>query len=329
MQMVLIILLAILITGCVTTVPPTRIIQESPDLLVRLDQAKTCETGDGEKSLSHPAQFTGDQLRKLLTGLSAREKVGLLSSFAGTPETPRLFDERDLDLLVPSAQESFAKATPEEVVVFLLVKPVKESQRLITSGALSIHDNALWVTLSNFKHPVRTHLPDVGASDRLSDVRETLQYVRRSPCASVGEQDFALFFHPPHFQTKARSGSLTRYPERTLSIAYTDFLAKYSDATEREREGQSSHPKSASDRTENQIIADLKRRIAELEQANQTVTDRTRRSVPAESPGKALNPASDKAPSDTNAQTRLMEIIRSLETRVSELERQSGQDATR
>ena len=330
MQMLLIIVLSILIAGCTTTFPPARVIRESPELLVRLDHDKNCEAGNGEKPLSHPVRFTGNQVRRLLAALSAREKVGLLSSFSGTSNTPRLFDHRDLDLLVPHIEDAFATATPKEVVVFLLVTPVNESLNLITSGTLAIRDNTLSVALHNFRHPVRTTLSEVGASDRLGDVRETLRYVRRFPCASVGEQDFAVFFDVPHFQTEARSGSLIRYPERTLSIAYPDFLATHSDATGGEREGLSSHPKPVSDRTETQAISDLKRRIAELERTNQALIDRMPISASAEGSSKTLKPATDNAPPvATDAQARLMDIIRRLETRVSELERRIGQDSAR
>lgn len=224
MQIVFIILLWLLIASCVTTVPSPRVIRESGEVLVRLDQAKTCELGNQGTPLSHPVRFTGEEVRALIAALSAREKVGLLSSFAATPETPRLFNNHDLDLLGPSVQDAFAKATPEEVVVFLLVKPAKESLSLITSGALSIQNDTLSVALSNFKHPVRTNLSEVGATDRLSDVRETLRYVRTSPCASVGEQDFALFFDTLIFSQKparvvlsaTRSGPC-RLPTRLFS----------------------------------------------------------------------------------------------------------------
>ena len=74
----------------------------------------------------------------------------------------------------------------------------------------------------------------------------------------------------------------------------------------------------------------LSRRIAELERVNQDLTERTGSSPPAEAVGKTLPPATDTAPpSPAESQMRLMEIIHSLATRVSELERRLGQDSTR
>ncbi|MEK6803916.1 MAG: hypothetical protein AABZ34_14800 [Nitrospirota bacterium] len=329
MQIVFIILLWLLTASCVTTVPSPRVIRESGEILVRLDQAKTCELVNQGTPLSHPVRFTGEEVRALIAALSAREKVGLLSSFAATPETPRLFNNHDLELLGPSVQDALAKATPEEVVVFLLVKPARESLSLITSGALSIQNDTLSVALSNFKHPVRTNLSEVGAIDRLSDVRETLRYVRTSPCASVGEQDFALFFDTPHLLTEARSGSLIRYPERTLSIAYPAFLAAHTEAKLERREVESVHSASTHDTGENQVIAELKRRVAELERTNQALTSRTRNSS-SESMSDSPKPTSgDSLHSDTDAQVRLIEVIRLLEARVAELERQIGQERGR
>ena len=95
-------------------------------------------------------------------------------------------------------------------------------------------------------------------------------------------------------------------------------------------EGLSSHPNSVSDRTETQAISDLKRRIAELERTNQALIDRMPISASAEGSSKTLQPATDNAPPvAADAQARLMEIIRRLETRVSELERRTGQDSAR
>ncbi|HQR14028.1 MAG TPA: hypothetical protein PLZ37_05665 [Nitrospira sp.] len=322
--------LAALISGCVTPGPAPRVIQDADELLVRLDPSEACAGGTEGTPFSHPIQLSGPQIRTLLGSLLAREKVGLLSSFVQAPGTPRLFDDADLDQLIPPIQQAFAQAEPEEAVVLLLTTPVSDSRSTVTSGALSIRGEVLSVALFNFRHPVRTTLADVGATDRLSDVRETLQYVRTLPCASSGEQDFALFFEKPAYQTQPRSGSLIRYPERTLSIAYRDFLATHTEAIRGERDGLSSPPNTASNRTELQAIADLKRRIAELERINQALADRTHGSPSTDAAGKPLIPDTDTdPPSPADTQTRLVETVRRLEMRVSELERRLGQDAAR
>lgn len=319
MQMILVIVLAIVTAGCATTSPPATLIKESGAFVVRLQPADTCQAAVQGTSRSHPAQFTTDEIRTLLSSLSAREKVGLLSSFAGMPGTSRLFDDGALDLLASAIQEAFAKATAEEAVVFLLATPAKDSRIAITSGALSIHGDALSVAIANFRHPVRTTLPDVGATDRLGDVKETLAYVRASPCVSVGEQDFALFFDTPRYQTGTRAGSLVRYPERALSIAYRPFLTEKFSLTNRRAETEQAGRHSAVEQADAETIADLHRRIIELEQANQTLNNRA--AAANQAPPVSLPPA--------DSQAVLLDIIKRLEARMSELEQQLKQQPAR
>lgn len=328
--MVLVIVLAIFASGCVATFPPARVIRESGDLIVRLEPAKKCDSGNKGKPLSHPAQLTNDQVQGLLASLSAREKVGLLSSFIGTPGTPRLFSQTDLDLLVPAVQEAFAKATGEEAIVFLLAKPAKDSRINVTSGMLAIHEDVLSVVVVNFRHPVRTTLSDVGATDRLSDVKETLEYVRAAPCVSVGEQDFAIFFDIPRFQLEPRSGSLLRYPERALSIAYRSFLTAAPDANNGIAEGENTLHSTATAKKDSQAIADLQRRIAELEQANQALAAGKGSTQPTDSTPDAPQSTSANSPrTNPDSQAAFLEIIKRLETRLSDLERQLKQPPPR
>ncbi|MCW5799085.1 MAG: hypothetical protein KIT40_11325 [Nitrospira sp.] len=323
-------ILAAFISGCATTGPAPKVIYDTPELLVRLEPAQTCANGTGGTPFSHPIQLSSQQIRTLLGALLAREKVGLLHSFVQAPGTPRLFDDATLERLTTPIQQAFAQVTPEDAVVFLLAVSASDARSTVTSGALSIRGEVLSIALFNFRHPVRTILSDVGATDHLSDVRETLRYVRQSPCVSIGEQDFALFFEEPHYQTQTRSGSLVRYPERTLSIAYQGFLATHADMIRGERDILGSPANTASNRADLQAIADLKRRIAELERRNQALTDRTPSHPSADAASKTLTPATDTAPpSPADTQTRLMEIMKSLETRVSELERRIGQDSPR
>lgn len=316
------VLLAALITGCVSTGPAPRVIHDANELLVRLEPAQTCAGGVGEPPFSHPKQLSGQQTRTLLASLLAREKVGLLHSFVQAPGTPPLFDEADLDRLTPSIQEGFAQANSEEVVVFLLTRPASDSRSMVTSGALAIRGEVLSIALFNFRHPVHTTLSDIGATDRLSDVRETLQYVRTSPCISIGEQDFALFFKKPTYQMHTRSGSLVRYPERALSIPYAALLSDHARPS-RNTDGEPPLLRPTSDRAERQTIEDLTRRIAELEQANQALAvqshDKSGSGVPIDPPTSAIDKKSDPG---NDTQQRLLELIQQLEIRISELERQ-------
>jgi len=316
------ILLAAFMTGCTTAGPAPRVIRDANELLVRLEPAQACDRSGEGPPFSHPIRLSGEQIRTLLRSLLAREKVGLLSSFIDAPGTPRLLHDADLDGLTAPIQEAFAQATPQEVVVFMLTTPAADSRSTVTSGALSIRGDVLSIDLFNFRHPVRTTLSDVGATDRLSDVRETLQYARQSPCVSIGEQDFALFFEEPTYQTQTRSGSLIRYPERALSIAYSSFLATPSQAIPRTADTENRRSRASHERTERQTIEDLTRRINELEQTNQTLAAQARNNTPLATPVDAQESGiSDTADRGGETQQRLLDLIQQLELRISNLER--------
>jgi len=325
-----IILFATLLGGCAAAGPAPRVIEDTNDLLVRVEPAHTCAGGTEGPALTRPAQLSRQQVQRLLASLLARGKIGLLHSFVQTQGTPRLFDDAALNRLAPPIQEALAQARPEEVVAFLLASPVSDSRSTVTSGAMSIRGDVLSMALFNFKHPVRTTLSDIGATDRLSDVRETLRYVRSSPCVSLGEQDFALFFGEPAYQTETRSGSLTRYPERTLSIAYKDFLAAHTDKTGTEPAALTLPPPGAGDEGDLRTLADLKQRIAELERANQALVEHAQSSRSSEEYGRTMTPITGNSPPPaTDTEARLMEIMKRLETRVSELERILEQGSAR
>lgn len=328
MPLLFIAILLAFTTGCTTGQPPAKIIMETDEFVVRLEPTRNLGSSSGLVGVSHPVSLTTDQVRLLLASISARMKVGLLSSFLNTPGTPRLFDRADLDRLVPAIQEALANATPDETVVFLRTRNPQGPRAEVTSGTLSVHDEVLSVTLSNFRHPVRTAPADVGATDRLSDVRETLGYVRTSPWVSVGEQDFALFFDDPNYQMTPRSGSLLRYPERTLALAYQAYLAIHPDVRARLAEVEEALQQTPDGKPRVEAIADLKRRIAELERANRSPASRPLDPSPAISSPASI-PSMSQPLSSPEIHGSLLEVIKRLEARVAELERQAREQPVR
>ena len=189
-----------------------------------------------------------------------------------------------------------------------------------------MRDKVLTVAVSNFQHHVRTAQSDVGATDRLSDVRETLGYVRTSPWISVGEQDFAVFFDDPSYQATPRSGSLLRYPERTLALAYRTYLRAHPDVRKRLAEVEEAMQQTAGGKPEAEAIADLKRRIVELEQTNHSLAARPLDAAPV---APASNSPMIQPSSPPEIQGTLLKVIKRLEARVAELERQVREQPAR
>jgi hypothetical protein len=328
MSLLLISILLAFTTGCAIAHLPPRTIVETDEFVVRLEPMRNIGSSSELSGHSHPVALTTDQIRTLFLSISARMKMGLMKSFLGTPGTPRLFDKADLDWLAPAVQEALAKATPDETVVFLRTRNPQGPRADVTSGTLSVRDEVLSITLSNFRHSVQTKLSNVGATDQLSDVRETLGYVRVSPWISVGEQDFAVFFDDPNYQVTPRSGSLLRYPERTLALAYHAYLTVHPDVRERLAEVEEARQRTAGGRPEEEAIADLKRRIAELEQANHSLAAQPLDPSPAPGASVSISPTI-QPPSSPETQGMLLDVIKHLEARVAELERQAQQQSVR
>lgn len=319
-----IIALGLLLTGCAITASAGRPIYESSVTIVRLEPNQRAQLPEVARH-NHPISLSEDQLAILLTSISGRQKVGLLRSFLGTPGTPRLFESEEIDHLVPVLKEALGQAGPGEVITFSHERPGREGLSNVTSGILFVQDEILHLTIANFWHPVARHQSDVGATDRLDDVRETAQYVRNRPWISVGEQDFAIFLDDPKYQMESRRGELFGYPERTLSIAYGPFLASNPDKARRVEEVKHSAQQEAFGKNEAQVIADLQRRIAELEESKASLQSKLNRSA---APSKRM-PASVEANADALRDTnqRLLDAIRRLEQRLATLEEEVREGA--
>jgi ElaB/YqjD/DUF883 family membrane-anchored ribosome-binding protein len=300
--------------------PAGRSVYESPDTVVRLEpRSKIAFLHDTDPT--HPVSLTQEQIEILLTSFSARNKIGLLRSFAGDPGTPRLFEQTDIRLLSGPLQEAFAQAKAEEAVVFYLAKPGTGARRRVTSGTIVVQGDALLLSIANFWHPLITTASEVGSTDRLHDIRETTGYVQDHPWTSVGEQDFAVFFDDPRYQTTSRQGSLFDYPERTLSVAYQSYLNANPDPIRRTQEVQDAVQQATLGKVESLAIAELKKRITDLEWANAELAAR----VPKTTGSLEPSPPPVQEPvfqpnSKSQSQDQIQEFMKRLEERVAELE---------
>lgn len=306
--------------ACATVEPAGRVIYEHPDTVVRLEPRSKIaflhDTGP-----TRPASLTQEQIEIVLTSISARNKIGLLRSFAGDPGTPRLFDQTDIRLLSGPLQDAFARAKAEEAIVFYRAQPGAGARRRVTSGTIVVQGNTLLLSIANFWHPLITTASEVGSTDRLHDIRETTGYVRDHPWASVGEQDFAVFFDDPHYQTIHRQGSLFDYPERTLSIAYQSYLKANPDPIRRAQEAQDAVQQATLGKAESLAIAELQKRITDLERANAELAAKVPKTTGSlkPSPPPAQEPAVQPN-SQSQSQDQIQEFMKRLEERVAELE---------
>lgn len=238
---------------------------------------------------------------------------------------PRLFEPEEIEHLVPVLKQALGQAAPGEVITFSYERSGREERSYITSGILFFQDDILHLTVTNFWHPVARRQSDVGATDRLDDVRETARYVRNHHWISVGEQDFAIFLDDPKFQMESRRGELFGYPERTLAIAYRQFLAANPDRMRRVEEVRHSAQQEAFGKDEARVIADLQRRIAELEKSKASLQSKLNHSVAPSDRTPPPVEANADALKDINQ--KLLDAIRRLEQRLATLEEEVREGA--
>jgi ElaB/YqjD/DUF883 family membrane-anchored ribosome-binding protein len=270
---------------------------------------------------TYPASLTREQVEIVLTSISARNKIGLLHSFAGDPGTPRLFDPSDIHFLSGPLQEALARAKAEEAVVFYRAQPGTGARRRVISGTIVVQEDTLLLSIANLWHPLITTASEVGSTDRLHDIRETTGYVRDHPWTSVGEQDFAVFFDDARYQTTQRQGSLVDYPERRLSIAYQSYLKANPDPIRRTQEAQDAVQQATLGKAESLAIAELKKRITDLERANAELAAKVPKTAGSLEPSPL--PAQNSAfqpNSQSQSQDQIQEFMKRLEERVAELE---------
>lgn len=308
-------------TACTNVHSTGRIIYESPDTVVRLEPASKVSSAGGG-NYSHPALLTKDQIDVLLTSVSARTKIGILRTFTGAPGTPRLFDRTDIDLLASPIQEALTQAKPGEAVVFYRTRHTKGARARVTSGVLFVRDEVLVLYVANFWHPVMTIASEVGSKDRLDDVRQTTAYVRDHPWVSVGDQDFGIFFDDLNHQLSQRENSLWDHPERTIAIAYGPYLQANPDPIKRAHESEEAVQQATLPKIERQVITDLKKRLLELERANAVLTEKIQNSSVTAIPSDPPPVAPPQSQTEQASMERLLEVIRHLENRISEMERE-------
>lgn len=299
----------VLTSACANMHQPSRSIHESQDTVVRLEPVRNVSSS-GDDNYSHPVLLTSDQIDILFTSISARTKVGLLRSFIGNPGTPRLFSRTDIERLKSHIHDALAKAGPGDAVVFYREKNRTRTHALVTSGVLFVRDEVLVLHVANFWHPVITVTSDVGSKDRLKDVRETTAYVRDHAWVPVGEQDFAVFFDDPRHQLSRLESSLWDHPERTIAIAYPSYLQANPDPITRAKESEEAVQQAILPKAESQAIADLRKRLAELERPNADLTDKVRSPSVAPSQFQTEQVSTEK----------ILEVIQRLENRIAEME---------
>jgi len=152
--MFLVICLLILVgSGCAVSSPPTTIVCgtcEGTSRFVRLQKHSSPSVSDSQGGFSHPLKLNSEDWIPILASIRVRAVVNFLrkgkEAAAFTPE--------EVDYLSMTLSRAFAKASPEQWVVFGLSNPSSAYGNHMTTGGWYVEGNLLHLLLPNFHAPV-------------------------------------------------------------------------------------------------------------------------------------------------------------------------------
>lgn len=154
MRYVLFALLFMFTTACAGTSHLQRIVHETDELLLVLDQQKISANPAFEAPYDHPAQIAPADLEKILASIQVKPDEGMLMSFFSEKKRSRLFDPKTVSQAANEFSKALAKADPLEKVDFYQMLPLDEANVSVTSGFLLVKGGQLHVRVDRYKVPL-------------------------------------------------------------------------------------------------------------------------------------------------------------------------------
>lgn len=146
-------LLAWVGSGCAGSSHPTTIVCgtcEEPDRFVRLQTHPLPSLSGHDGGFSHPLRLSPENWEPLLASVRVKPVV----SFLRRGDEQPAFTQEENDCLSMTLSGAFAKALPEQWVVFALSLLSPASGSEMTTGAWYVEDTMLHLLLPNFHAPV-------------------------------------------------------------------------------------------------------------------------------------------------------------------------------
>jgi hypothetical protein len=163
-------------SGCAGTSHPTTIVCgtcEESDRFVRLQTPPNPSSSAAQVGFSHPLKLSPENWEPLLTSIRVRPVINFLMKGDEEPA----FTPEEVDYLSMTLSRAFAKASPEQWVIFGLSNPVSTSGSEMTTGAWYVEGTTLHLLLPNFHAPVRMdNLRQVLNRDPLFEVLNATRY---------------------------------------------------------------------------------------------------------------------------------------------------------
>jgi len=169
-------LLALVGAGCAGSSHPTTIVCgtcEELDRFVRLQTPPNPSLSTNQVGFSHPLKLSPENWKPLLASIRVRPVINFLMKGDEEPA----FAPEEVDYLSMTLSRAFAKASPEQWVIFGLSNPVPTSGTEMTTGAWYVEGTTLHLLLPNFHAPVRMdNLREVLNRDPFFEVLEATRY---------------------------------------------------------------------------------------------------------------------------------------------------------
>ncbi|MBX3345107.1 MAG: hypothetical protein R3B11_09010 [Nitrospira sp.] len=168
--------------GCAIPQVPSRTVYEDPVNFVRLELDANVLPEWPPGHFTHPVQFSPEQIRRVLMGLTVQEhRTALQRWLGGEPRRVPMFRDAEIAILVPQLVEALRLAKENERVTYYLSQPQTSIKRIITSGGLYVRGTELHFILGNWQ--TLYGIPAYG-----------MIYDRRYPMNPIISKGFDLFF---------------------------------------------------------------------------------------------------------------------------------------
>jgi hypothetical protein len=146
--------LALLCQACLGPVRDARPFHEAPDRFVRLEARYGDQRRAGATRFAHPFKLSPDEWARILSNIRVQSrKDTFLFTMAKEPPT-QAFAPDEIAYLGRTLSEAFAKAYPDEYVVFGLSRARSPQMSEITTGGWFVEGPRLHLILGNYRHGV-------------------------------------------------------------------------------------------------------------------------------------------------------------------------------
>ena len=210
-------LLAWVVSGCAGSTPTTTIVCgtcEEPNRFVRLQASGSQAFLVGQKGFSHPLNLSPQDWKPILASIRVHADL-----FFPMEETEQpAFTPEEIDYLSMTLSRAFAKAQPQEWVIFRLSQPSPASVTEMTTGAWYVEGTTLHLLLANYR-----------AAVSVNNIREVLDRDPLFEVLSAPRYEFVQTEHSKEGSEKKSLFSSLRHKTPHLAIEYTQLLAEELD----------------------------------------------------------------------------------------------------